>query len=477
MILKQYLDQVLENDLQYISIRKVETKTVSFAVRNENVEGVTQGLDLGLMIEVMYEGQLAYTAINSLDNASVLAGINRARALAVAAKKHGLHPFTLKERPETVLNYESPAKTCFSDFDLEPIQELLLHLSETMKIDEKIIDRVSYFSLTEIVTEMVATNGTNIRQTITRTSLGLSCTASDGLDSQHRSFGHDQNAQWGFDRFTKDKYTQEAKRIAEEALELLSAPDCPTDICDLILTPDQMYLQIHESIGHPLELDRILGDERNYAGWSFVKPGDFNHLQYGSNLMNVSFDPSVTGQNASYGADDVGVKATTEYLIKDGKLLRGIGGIESQKRLGVDGVASQRATNWNRAPIDRMGNINLEPGDSSLEDMIKNVKKGVMMFTNRSWSIDDYRNKFQFGCEYGKLIEDGKITKTVKNPNYRGITNQFWNSLKMVGNRDTFEVGGLSNCGKGEPNQVIFVGHASPVCLFSNIEVFGGGKK
>jgi predicted Zn-dependent protease len=157
-------------------------------------------------------------------------------------------------------------------------------------------------------------------------------------------------------------------------------------------------------------------------------------------------------------------------------LVRGLGSLESQKRLGIPGVASQRATSWNRPPIDRMANVNLEPGNSSLASMIASVEKGVYMQSNRSWSIDDYRNKFQFGCEYGKLIENGKLTRTVKNPNYRGITTPFWNSLKMVGDRSTLEVGGLGNCGKGEPNQAIFVGHASPTCLFSNIEVFGGGK-
>jgi len=142
----------------------------------------------------------------------------------------------------------------------------------------------------------------------------------------------------------------------------------------------------------------------------------------------------------------------------------------------MPGVSSQRATSWNRAPIDRMANVNLEPGTSTFDQMISSVERGVFMRTTRSWSIDDYRNKFQFGCEYGQLIENGKLTKLVKNPNYRGITAPFWNQLKMVGDRSTFEIGGLTNCGKGEPNQVIFVGHASPTCLFSNIEVFGGGR-
>ena len=148
--------------------------------------------------------------------------------------------------------------------------------------------------------------------------------------------------------------------------------------------------------------------------------------------------------------------------------------MESQVRSGVPGVANFRASSWNRAPIDRMANLNLEPGDSSYDDIIASIESGVYMATNRSWSIDDYRNKFQFGCEYGKRIENGKLTKTLKNPNYRGISNPFWKSLKMVGNQDTFEMYGTPYCGKGEPNQSIRVGHASPICLFENVEIFGG---
>ncbi|HWU43664.1 MAG TPA: metallopeptidase TldD-related protein, partial [Bdellovibrio sp.] len=174
---------------------------------------------------------------------------------------------------------------------------------------------------------------------------------------------------------------------------------------------------------------------------------------------------------ASYAFDESGNKATKEFLIKDGLLLRGLGGLESQARLNLPGVANTRSSSWNRAPIDRMANINLEPGHSKLEDMIRSVERGVFMMSNKSWSIDDYRNKFQFGCEYAKLIENGKITKTLKNPNYRGTTIKFWNALKAVSeNRETY---GSPFCGKGEPNQVIRVGHTTPYCLFGNVEVFG----
>jgi len=243
---------------------------------------------------------------------------------------------------------------------------------------------------------------------------------------------------------------------------------------DVVLASDQMILQIHESIGHPLELDRILGDERNYAGTSFVTSDMFGSYRYGSDLLNITFDPTRPEQFTSYRFDDDGQPARREYLIRSGILLRALGGITSQVRAGIAGVANARATSWNRPPIDRMANLNLEPGSSSLEEMMAAVERGIFMRTNCSWSIDDSRNKFQFGCEWGQLIENGRLTTVVKKPNYRGLSATFWRSLKMVGNLDTFAVLGSPYCGKGEPNQGIRVGHASPTCLFADVEVFGG---
>jgi predicted Zn-dependent protease len=234
-----------------------------------------------------------------------------------------------------------------------------------------------------------------------------------------------------------------------------------------------MMLQIHESVGHPLELDRILGDERNYAGSSFVTLDDFGTLAYGSNKMNITFDPTLAGEIASYGFDDTGIEAKPEYLIKDGLLLRGLGSQESQARAKVKGVANARVCSWNRPPIDRMANLNLESGDSNFDTIISNIESGIYMESNRSWSIDDYRNKFQFGCEYARLIENGQLTKIVRNPNYRGKTQDFWHNLTAVGDESTKEVFGTTICGKGEPNQMITVGHASPVCVFQDVEVFG----
>lgn len=475
MNLKQLLDSInIEAD--YVSLRSVSNKTIGLSVRNEILEGLSSSEDHGIMIEVMIKGQIAYAATNSFEPSEVKRSALIAKKSAEAAHRFGLFHFNEQVRPRVVGEYTGPAKLGIETFSPLEVSGLLMDLSSAMKVHDHINSRSAYFSLTETETHLVATNGTDIRQKIIRSSIGMSATATSDKGIQRRTYGDDRSAQSGLERLDRSKLLTEATRIANEALYLLEADDCPSEAMDLLLAPDQMFLQIHESIGHPLELDRILGDERNYAGWSFVKPSDFGSLQYGSKLMNVTFDPTVAGQNASYFADDIGSIATREYLIRNGLLERGLGSLESQKRLNLPGVSSQRATSWNRAPIDRMGNVNLEPGTSTLSDMLKSVERGVFMQTTRSWSIDDYRNKFQFGCEHGQLIEDGKLTKLVKNPNYRGITAPFWNQLKMVGDKSTYAIGGLTNCGKGEPNQVIHVGHASPTCLFSNIEVFGGGK-
>lgn len=476
MKLKEILNNLSDLGAEYISLREVHTKKLTMSVRNEIFEGLNTSEDHGLMVEVMMNGQFAYGATNSFSQEDIRECALKAKNAAVEASRFSLAKFTLSERPATVGEYKSPGKNGIDQFNPKEATELLMGLSNAMKVHDHVISRNAYMQMTDMDIHFVATNGSDIKQSINRSSVAISAVASSDKGNQRRSFGDDQSTQLGLENFNKEKLLSHATRIANEAMELLNAEECPTETMDLLLAPDQLYLQIHESIGHPLELDRILGDERNYAGWSFVKPADFGTLKYGSPLMNITFDPTVEGQYASYFADDIGNPATREYLIKDGVLLRGLGSLESQKRLNLPGVASQRATSWNRAPIDRMANVNLEPGTSTLEEMIKSVKRGIFMQTNRSWSIDDYRNKFQFGCEYGRLIEDGKLTKLVKNPNYRGITAPFWNQLKMVGDKSTFEVGGLANCGKGEPNQVIFVGHASPVCLFTNIEVFGGGK-
>ena len=476
--LKAALSHIDLPSAEWIGLREVKEINTTRYVRDRKPQSNGRSQSHGVMIEVLADGQFGYASTNHLDLENIQITAQKAYQQAKTAAKWAVHRFTLAQRPQAIGQYFSPFLKPSDAIAPQEINELLIEICDTLKVSDKIVKTSAYAVITEIETNFLSSNGSDIYQKFLTIATDYSATAQDGAIIQRRG-DNGQLArchQIGMEVFDRQSILQRAQIIGEQAIELLSATECPTETTALVLAPDQMLLQIHESIGHPLEIDRILGDERNYAGGSFVKLEDFGNMQYGSSLMNVSFDPTMAGEFASYAFDDAGIPATKEYLIKEGKLLRGLGSTESQVRSGIEGVANSRATSWNRPAIDRMANINLEAGEQSFEEIIANIESGVYMESNRSWSIDDYRNKFQFGCEYAKLIENGKLTKTLRNPNYRGITNQFWNSLVKVGDRHTVEAYGSPFCGKGEPNQVIRVGHASPVCLFENIEVFGGAS-
>lgn len=468
--------QPLANEADWVGLRFVEEKTHERSARNGKPEDNAVTFDRGAMVEVLIRGHFGYAATSDLSATGLWKACQKAKALASAGSQHKVFHFDLASRPKSIGHYRSPFFRGLDSESLKEFSETLRLCTERLKVSEKIVTAVAAARLVETTIQFASSNGSNTLQEFLKVSGNFLATAHEGTQSQTRTANGRvaRCLQMGLESLERSEISFLCDKVGKEALELLTAENCPTENRDLLLAPDQMLLQIHESIGHPLELDRILGDERNFAGWSFVSLQDFGCLQYGSPLMNVTFDPSVPGEYASYSFDDCGNPAKREYLIQDGKLVRGLGSIESQLRSQIPGVANSRASSWNRAPIDRMANINLEPGTSSLREMISQTEKGIYMESNKSWSIDDYRNKFQFGCEYARLIENGKLTKTVKNPNYRGITVPFWKSLKAVGESNEVEIFGSPYCGKGEPSQIITVGHSSPPCLFQNIEVFGG---
>lgn len=477
MELQQLFEKIrLPEDTAWYSLREVEETTTLRSVRDGKPATNSSDISSGIMIEVLVNGQFAYAALPTRDVQSLAAAAERAYHMAKLASPHGIFRFSAAQRPKAVGTYNSPLQKDFSARLPGAVNDFLIQVSERMRVSPKITRTTATLRLVESRVRYLSSNGSDISQNFHLVSTNYGATAQDGGLVQNRTDGGllARSHQTGFEVLDDPTIMDRALQVGEQAVELLSAEECPTTAADLVLMPDQMMLQIHESIGHPLEIDRILGDERNYAGSSFVKLADFGSLTYGSPLMNITFDPTVPGEFASYSFDDNGAEAKREFLIKEGKLLRGLGGLESQIRSGVAGVANSRASLWNRPPIDRMANINLEPGASSFEEIIASVKEGILMESNRSWSIDDYRRKFQFGCEYAKWIQNGKITKTIRNPNYRGISVPFWKSLKMVGNKSSVDTCGTPYCGKGEPNQAIRVGHASPVCLFEKVEIFGG---
>ena len=460
-----------ESNADWIGLREMKETTTYRVIRDLKPASNNISIDHGIMIEVLVGGQFGYYGTHDISYDAIKNATEKAYEQAYNASKYSIHKFTSDVRPKSVGSYKS--NYSIKEVPLDDLMDTLLKSNKTLKQSEKVVSAISMARVVDMDMRFVSTNGSDFQQNFMYVGPGFRVIAQDGNIVQSRSYT-DQCQQAGMENFNHDIVISKCEDLSKEVVELLTAEDCPTEKMDLVLHSDQMLLQIHESIGHALEVDRILGDERNYAGWSFVNLEDFGKLKYGSDLMNITFDPTIPEEFASYGFDDSGYKASKEFIIKDGVLLRGLGGLESQERSKIDGVANFRACSWNRPPIDRMANLNLEPGLSTFDEIINSVEKGIFMQTNRSWSIDDFRNKFQFGCEYAQLIENGEITKTVKNPNYRAISTPFWNSLKMVGNQDTFGVYGTPYCGKGEPNQGIRVGHASPTCLFENIEVFGG---
>ncbi len=462
----------------FCSLRCVDEAHEMLRVRMDVPEPATTWRDTGAMVTVVRGGGMGYAATSDLSEAGLARAVSEASEWAALSAGRSVVDWAAVTWPSARGEYVGPEELPWESLSLEHKFDMLRSECRRLHTDEQIVDWDASLWHTTLETLLLTTAGGNVRQRMHYLVPGMSATANDGEDTQSRSLGgHGYSLQGGLEVLDTVGFRTAAERIAEEVLELLAAPNCPSRRMDVLLDPDQMILQIHESIGHPLELDRILGDERNYAGTSFVTPEMLGSYRYGTELLNVTFDPTRPNQFASYGYDDTGLPAEKTYIIREGILQRALGGLVSQARTGCPGVANGRACSWNRPPIDRMANLNLEPGGPGAPDvagMIAGIERGIYMKTNCSWSIDDSRNKFQFGCEWGRRIEDGRLTEVVKKPNYRGVSATFWRSLSQVGRAETVETLGTPFCGKGEPNQCVRVGHASPACVFADVDVFGG---
>lgn len=464
------------------TLRAVDESSETLSVRQDVAEPPQRSRDAGVMVSVAAAGGLGHAATADLSESGLADAFARARAMAEAVA--GRMVFDPAELPAATARgrYDGAVQHPVKGAPLRERLELLREVCASAASDERIVDRHASLLAVQASQLLLTSEGGRTEQHWHVTMPHVQATAHVEGVTQTRSSAGQYNGfcqQGGLEVLERARFRGEGQRVAAEALELAMAPPCPGGEMDVLLMPDQMMLQIHESIGHPLELDRILGDERNFAGTSFVTLDMFGHYAYGSDLLNVSYDPTRPDELASFGFDDEGQPARRTLLIENGILKRPLGGAVSlsrarRQRPDLEGVATTRAASWNRAPIDRMSNLNIEPGSATLDEMIASIELGVMMRTNVSWSIDDSRNKFQFGCEWGRMIRNGRLAEVVRDPGYRGISATFWRSLAMVGDASTFEVMGTPNCGKGEPSQVIRVGHASPACRFSRVAVVGG---
>jgi predicted Zn-dependent protease len=465
------------------SVRAVTETSEQLMVRLDAPQAPVRQRDSGLMVTVVRDGAQGAAATSDVSESGLRLAFAQAAELAKASAGRSVVDFSAVPTPSASGSFRSPNEKPAASLSLKDRFDLLREVCASANLGSEIVDRTASLWTTH-AEQLHLTPTSRIEQAWDFVVPTITVVASAGGDTQTRSSAGQYNGfcqQGGLEVLERAKFAQDGPRVAREALELVRAPNCPEGEMDVILMPDQMMLQIHESIGHPLELDRILGDERNFAGTSFVTLDMFGHYRYGSDLLNVSYAPDTPSEFASFAFDDEGAPARREWIIRKGILERPLGGTLSLARArklrpDLQGVSTTRASGWNRPAIDRMSNLNVEPGNASLQDMIASVEYGVLMRTNSSWSIDDSRNKFQFGCEYGRMIRNGRLAEVVKRPNYRGISSSFWRSLAMVGDASTFEVMGTPFCGKGEPTQIIRVGHAAPACKFTKVSVFGGAK-
>src|SRR3954447_3165474 len=468
---------VVPGGIDYAEARHVDEITEVVAVRNGAVDRVESDASGGLGIRVRVGGAWGFAAPEDASAAGARRALGRAIAVAEAQPRTA-HAWAASLAPEPPArgHWASP---CEQDPFAVSLDDKLAHLlaaDAALGTDARLVVREASCRASRTRWAFASTDGAACTQEITTCGGGLSALAADGDEAQQRSYPSDHGgsvAQAGWEHLLRLELAAHAPRIASEAVELLTAPPCPEGERTLIIGSEQLALQVHESIGHALELDRILGGEASYAGTSWVGATDMGSLRYGSERLQVTADATLPGALGSFGWDDEGVAGQRTPLIVDGVLRATLSARTSAAAVGLDRSAGcARAEGFARQPIVRMTNVSLEPGDAgTLEDLIAGTGDGLYVETNRSWSIDHRRLHFQFGTEIAREIEDGALGRLYRNASYAGITPRFWGSMDAVCSRAAWEVHGLLNCGKGEPGQMMAVSHGTAPARFRGVQV------
>lgn len=477
VLAQEALDEALQLGASYTDVRLIESQARSLGTKNGIPTSLNYNESQGLGLRVLYHGAWGFAATQDLSKETVLRTAFKAIKIAKASALVKKEPVRLADEIPAQSEWSTPfLKDPFSI----PIDE---ELSLLLKIDEE-IRKTRGVSVSETAMHFqkdrklfLSSEGTRILQNLMSSGAGFTAMAFKNGDLQKRSFPNSFGGQYqrkGYELIEELKLLENAPRIAEEAVQLLDAPSCPTGEKDLILDSSQLGLQIHESIGHPIELDRVLGSEANYAGRSFLTLDKLGSLQYGSPIVHVVADArSEHGPGlGTFGYDDEGVPAQKTDIILEGKFTGYLTSRETASSIGQErSNGTMRAENWNRIPLIRMTNISLMPGDQTLETLIADTKDGIYLETNRSWSIDDRRLNFQFGTEIGWEIKKGKVTGLVKNPIYWGMTPEFWNSCDAICDKNYWTLWGTPNCGKGQPCQTMGTGHGASPARFRKVNV------
>jgi TldD protein len=465
------VEAALRLGASYADARAVVRRAQSVATKNGRVESVNDLETEGIGVRLLVDGAWGFACDRRLTKEGAEEAARRAAEFARSAPSaHGRALAPIEARAG---EYRTPIERDPFDVSLADKVAFCLRAEEALRRPEVSIAMSAVRAQREHKW-LVSSEGVAVEQETYETGAGIDAVAvADGV-YQIRSYpsAHGgSSAAAGWEYVEGLGLEREAPRVAEQAAALLTAPVCPSGTTDVVIDAEQMALQVHESVGHPTELDRVYGTEAAYAGTSFLRPEDLGSLRYGSGLMNVTTDPTTPGGLGTFGFDDEGVAAAPSAIVAEGVLSGYLSSRETAARIGAGSGGSMRAEGWNRMPLVRMTNLHLEPGEGSLEELVGGIDDGLYLETNRSWSIDDKRLNFQFGTQVAWEIKGGRLGRMFRDATYTGITPVFWGSLDAVGGPDEWRLHGLTNCGKGQPGQGAHVSHGASPARFRGVQV------
>ena len=475
-IIDGLLRKLSKGKCEYSDLRVQQIETERLATTSQKVEPVEKSMNSGFGVRVLKDGSWGFAASSQFNEKEYERVIKLAMAIADASRKVNKIPIAIGQPQEYKASYETPMVKDPFGIAIKEKLDLLAHWEELMHQDAAISASSGFLDFRRETKIFRSSAGSDIKQVLLHTGAGVSCGIVKGRRERYeRSFptSSGQFVSGGFEQIASFKIEENIPKIAAQAIEMQTALDCPEKVTDIVLSPDLASLQIHESIGHPLELDRVFGSERNFSGTSFATADQLNKLKYASDKVNVYSDPTFPGGLATYKYDDDGVEATRMPLIKDGILVGYLSSLETALRVKMPSSAAARAEGWGNVPLVRMTNLILEPGGQKFADMISEIEDGIYIEGVESWSIDDNRDNFTLGGEVGWEIKNGKLGAMVKAPSYSGNTVQFWNSCDSTGDKSEWKLWGTPNCGKGEPGQNGRTAQGAAYVRFRQVKVGG----
>lgn len=467
------LDTAVARGATYADVRFEDAATERIEIRNGEVSTLANTTSVGFGLRAFFEGAWGFASSNDLSDAGIDAAASLAVAVARASASVATRRFAQAPDDRYVDTYLTPLVRDPADVPLGERVALLLDCERAIHATPRVRVGRAWIDLWRTDKTFYSTTGSRIAQTIHQTGSGLSALAVGDGDAQDRAYPGDNGLYQGggWEIVERADLLGNAARIGEEATQLLDAPQCPSGDFDVILGGSQVSLQIHESCGHAAELDRVMGWEANFSGTSFLDPAQLGTLRYGSPKVSIVIDNLLPGGFATVAYDDEGARSVRSDIVRDGLLVGFEMSRDTARTIGRATNACVRAQSWQHVPMIRMCNLNLQPGDVPFEALFEDVERGYYMESNRSWSIDDHRLNFQFGCQIGWEIVDGKRTRMVKNPTYAGVTPQFWNACDAIADETSWTAWGTPNCGKGEPMQVGRTSQGASPARFRNVRV------